>query len=201
MNDLVVLYEDRRQPGPDGRDYGLHVLLMSLVADRTGRDDIHARSFGHVHAIPRHGVDNVLGALAEDYDVLGSGAIVVGIVDGDVLAAHVRRKWATALPVGADADVARDAFVAAHPEPGRIRLLFFDANVESVLRGIADCDPHVPAELVSVAIDTKGRQERDRVLHRAAAARTVRDCLQGKVPSVHAVADALFGLLFPEASP
>lgn len=195
MSGLTVLYEDRRQPGPHGRAYGLHVLMMALVADRIGGDEIHARSFADVQPVPKHGVDNVLGALHEDYDVLAGAGVVVGIVDGDKLAGHVRRKWAATLPAGADANAARDAFLAAHPDPTRVRLLILDANLESVLVGIRDCDRDLPPDVAKIAIEKRGMQERERVLNRAAAAKSVRDCLQGKVPSVNAIADELFGLL------
>ncbi len=197
MAGVVVLYEDHRAAGPSGRSFALHILLMALVGDRRGVDAGVLPHGAGVRSIPKGGVDNVLSALFHDYDLLTPGGVAVGIVDADRLAEHVRRGWVRDLPAGADAATACAAFIASHPAPARVRLLPLDANLESVIRGIGDCDKALPAAVLKAALDKRtGMQDRERVLQRAAAgARAVRDCLGGRVPSVNIVADTLHGLI------
>lgn len=206
MPPVVVLYEDARAAGSAGQSFGLHELVVALVGDVLPEELRYtlAQTSG-IQPVPKNGVDNVLRALQSDYDLLGRGNTVFGLVDADKLAEHVRRAAVPALKAGATPEEARDAWLAQHPQAERVRLLLLDRNLESVLRTIAECDRTVPKTLIDDALAKRtGMQARERLLHRAAhGERSLRDCVQQRVPTLTAVRDHLKAALpvVPPRSP
>ena len=120
---VVVLYEDRRGKTPE---FGLHKLLVRLVADRAGREPwrkLNERITGH----PCSGNANLLKKARAVNAIAPSGETVVAVFDDD--------KVRNLLKLPKDAckrDVLTEMLVGCS-DPTRLRTVLLERNVESLL--------------------------------------------------------------------
>lgn len=181
----TVLYEDSQ--GPGGR-FGLHELVLALVADRlesdgASRHERMARLRQCVDGQPKKGVGNVITDLGRTGLIAGSGVLAV-VVDRDRIHEH--------LHLGSDATDDRIARSLAElsDAPDRLWVHFLVPNQEGLLRSVGECDGRAPPA-------RKKRNERDVFLNSItwSALTAHRDCVRGKQESVGALADRLAELV------
>jgi len=187
---VVVLYEDKPadapKPGRGSKEFGLHHLVVAMVADRMGVDanairrTVDGRPLGPNSRVLEH---------FRRADVYPA-QLVVGVFDGD----EVRRL--VGLKGDANEEDVRSEILRGVDSPDLRCVVFLDRNVESVLRHAIECLGGVGAELARDAIDRKQRNERDIVLKRAAYAQIgVRACVEGKHPELMSLADRITSAL------
>jgi hypothetical protein len=177
----TVLYEDKMQVGAGGV-FPPHDFVLSMVADRTGKEVWELR--GLVEKNPRNGVSNLIADVKRTSLLAGRGKLCL-LVDRDRVAEHlVLPKNATEAAVIAELHKRSDA-------PAKLSVHFLDPNIEGLMRSIAECAPAEPAPV------SKDHNSRDVYLKKAAfsLAAAVRECVQGKQPSLARLVDELAALV------
>lgn len=170
MRVATVLYEDKMQVGSGGA-FPPHDLVLAMVADRTGQPVWALRDL--VDKNPRNGVGKLIADVKRTSLLAGRGTLCV-LVDRDRVAEHL----------GLSKGVSEAAVIASLRErsdaPDKLSVHFLDPNLEGLMRSIAECAPTEPAPAA------KDHNSRDVYLNRAAftLAAAVRDCIQGKQPSL-----------------
>lgn len=175
----TVLYED--QCGDALKEFGPHLFVLALVADRTGTS-VHDLS-GRFEGIARNGVDKLIADCARTGRIAGSG-VLWALVDRDRIGEHLK------LGKGASDDEVIDAIRARSDQPERLFVAFLEPNMEGLLASIEACGgPPAPKR--------KRILERDLALMKAAftSGRDLRDCVRDKQPSLAAMADELAKLV------
>jgi hypothetical protein len=163
---VTVLYEDEAAAKPT--NYGPHILLLACVADARGTDVWILR--GRTAGIPKKGDTKVRAALRDEGDLLATRGPLVAMVDDD----RVRRCYG--LPTSACKREVLDAVL--REATGSPSVVLLHRNMEDIV-GAACAALHRAAPAAK-----PGPEERDRILHRAAAAeRNVRDAILAAVPS------------------
>lgn len=177
----TVLYEDKMQVGAGGA-FPPHDFVLAMVADRTGRSMWDLRRL--VERNPRNGVSKLIADVKRTSLLAGSSKLCV-LVDRDRVAEHI------GLPKGATEAAVIDELHKRSDAPARLSVHFLDPNIEGLMRSIADCSPADPAPV------SKDHNSRDVYLNRAAfvLAAAVRECVQGKQPSLARLVDELADLV------
>ena len=181
---VTVLYEDQLGSGGIPRDYGLHQLIVALVADRLSRP--YWEVADRIKAIPLNGSSKVLSSLKND----GLPGCVFALLDED----QIRNEGRVALPHSATiSDVLTK--LQAVTEAGRPQFVLLRQNSESVIRAAGGCMPAV-SPYVAGALK-KRLNDRDIVLRKLARSPdpTVRVCVVAKVPSLAILQERIACLL------
>jgi hypothetical protein len=159
---VPILYEDERS---DIKQFGLHELIVSCIADERGQDWWELRE--HFDAVPLKGDSKLLAACQDVSEMPDS--LIFAIFDSDKL--H-HRLFESGKPTHDDlfAELRRRC-----PDP-RLNVFLLDQNTETVVDAAADC--------LGVPRPDKDKLFRDRILNRVATgARQIRDCIREAVPS------------------
>jgi hypothetical protein len=180
VRDCFVFYEDQEVPGLVA-NFGPHRLLCACVEDLVGID---ARELQKdlIACKPCRGVTKQVTALIIGApQLLKSNKAVFAVFDSD--------KVHEQLHIGPDDDPVK----AMHDRgvPPEVRILLLNQNTESLLQAVLGCEGAGPVELPK-----KKPAKRDAILNRAAdGARTLRDCVIGKVPSFKTIVDGIVAAL------
>lgn len=188
MIPAVVLYEDQRGPT---KEFGLHNLVASCVADRTG-ETVWAVKSG-LPAIPKKGNGNLLKACREDEQLAASGRKIVAVFDGDEVRPLLR------LPADACRTLVRERVEEGCPFAGQLVVVLLEDNLESVIEALRRCEGAAPESARAEAERSHGSPEsRDRLLNALAYGperRAVRDCVLREMPSHERLVTTLASLL------
>jgi hypothetical protein len=180
---VVVLYEDQ-QNSSGAKPFGLHELVVSLVADAL-EEDRHTLK-NRIDGRPLKSNNKVLVQL-EAADDVGGGAWVIGLFDED----RVRDMPQVALPASASEDQAVNRLFAVTGASTRRSVTLLVRNMETVISAAAACDPSLDADWVERALRKK-LNERDLVLNRVAhGPEPVRTCIAERVPSLLELRDRI----------
>jgi hypothetical protein len=175
---ITVLYEDQLAAQPN--NYGPHMLMLSCVADRLGRDPWGLRQ--HVRAIPKKGDSKLRDALREEGALLARCGPLLVMFDAD------RVRACYGLPSQACKRSVLDKI--NEQATGKPILVLLERNMEDVVTACCQAllqpsPQHQPTP-----------SERDAILHKTVAAgKDARDRVLQSVPSferlVRAVHDRL----------
>ncbi|MDD5307214.1 MAG: hypothetical protein PHU25_07825 [Deltaproteobacteria bacterium] len=177
MRGIVVLYEDRR--GPNLKQFGLHELLVSCVADVLGQNcwSIAKRLNGR----PLKNNNQVLAwCRSPKIDLLTrAGEMVIALYDAD------RASELCKLPGASCKTVVRSALNPDGLPTASLVIVLLERNTETVIEALKRAGLNITDEDIRLAIDRKNLEARDRVLNKAAHGdyRAVRDKLRLDVPS------------------
>jgi hypothetical protein len=192
MRGVVVFYEDRQSEASS--EFGLHQLLISLLADSGGGG--RPEYLRGVTGRPCKGRDHLLKMMANQAraESRGRGRWVVGLLDRDKIAD------ALSVPVpqdAADGWIAEQLMAGAGSMPRQHIVLLHD-NTESVLAAVGTCDPSVDPDQLRQAVDEKNLLMREVLLRRAAWSRQLRECVTRAVPSLLRLRDVVLQCLTDE---
>ena len=185
---LTILYEDQRG---QRQGFGLHTLVKACVFDAINGER-HRIEGALSDYRPLKGVDNVLKACREDFDLIAAdGRTVVAVLDNDAIRHKLKLP-----PTAKDAQV-EQAIRKGCQAPERLLIALIKENMESVIEAAATCDPGLDPKRVERAIKRKELLERDAILTEFSRerARPLRDCVLGKVPSLQSLVDLLLRIL------
>jgi hypothetical protein len=191
---LTILYEDARG---QTNGFGLHTLVKACVHDAINGDRHRIERMLN-DARPLKGVQNVLQACREDIDLIAAdGRTVIAVIDNDAIRHHLR------LPRTASEAQVEQAIKKGCRAPDRLRIALLVQNTESVLEAAAACDPSIDRNRIERAVKHKDLLERDAILTELSRerARSARDCVLGRMPSLRALVDFLGGMLSPKSAP
>lgn len=173
---VVVLYEDQRN-STGAKPFGLHELLVALVADKLEQEFFPLRK--RIQGIPRKGNVQVMNDLS-DADNIGRGSWVLAFPDEDRIREHAE----VGLPESATHLEVVTRILAVTGTSTRRSVTLLVRNMESVIHAAAKCDAALSPATVGRALKKKPN-ERDIVLnHVAHAERSVRECIADGVPSL-----------------
>jgi hypothetical protein len=179
---VVILYED--QGGPR-KEFGLHNLVIALVNDQLDNDFWTLRKGALKDGRPSKGNTKLLQWLKDEKELtrmMGGGRPVIAVFDADK-PPFTEQKLAEY----------RSANTLLH-------IALLESNLETIIQAVADCEPALPAGLVTSAIRQKDHNARDGILNRIAMdehRRDVRDCVRGKVPSLRNLCELVVRLVQP----
>jgi hypothetical protein len=185
---VTILYEDQRG---QRHGFGLHALVKACVFDAINGDR-HRVERMLDDARPLKGVTNVLRACRQDFDLLAAdGRTVVAVVDDDVIRDHLKLPHHVA-----DAKVEQEIRKGCCA-PERLFVALLHQNTESVIEAAAACDPSLDAKRIARAVRYKDLLERDAILVEMSRerARSLRDCVLGRMPSLRGLIATLTGVL------
>lgn len=167
---VLVFYEDQR--AVEG-DFGLHELVLRCVWDEltpNTREVVRSRYAlsRSIKAIPKKGKDNVLKALEKDaLRLLGPNAVWLFVVlDRDQIHRSLKVMPGTCLTALSSAVLARCPQRAR--TNGEIKVVFIDANTETLLAAIAHAQGPDANATAARAIEQKEHNARDRMFKSAA---------------------------------
>lgn len=190
MRSVVVLYEDRL--GRNVKQFGLHELLVSCVADRIGADRLNLGS--SLRGLPLKSNTKVHAKCQRELDLLSRrGEIVIAVYDSD--AAH---RIADVPPESCRPDITNGLAEGCEPKD-RLRVVLLDKNLETVVEKLKESGLRVSDREIRQAVEEKNLATRDIVLNRAAYGdfKEIRQKLVAGMPSfgylVAKVADACSG--------
>lgn len=189
---LTILYEDARG---EANRFGLHALVKACVFDAIDGER-HRVEAALRDARPLKGVQNVLKACRQDFDLIaGDGRSVVAVIDNDAIRQHLK------LSRHADRAQVEREIKKGCVAPERLFVILIEQNTESVLVAAAACDPGLDADRVERAAQHKDLLERDAIFAELSRerARSVRECVLGRMPSLRALVELLCRMLLPGA--
>lgn len=185
MTDCFVYYEDQAATGLTA-NFGPHRLLCSCVADRLGgAAEARQLQTDKIGLRPCRGVGDQVKSLVETApNLLVSGTTVFAVFDEDKI-----REQLGLLGGATDADI-----VAKLRDKGigdSVNIYPLDKNTETLLQAVLAC-LHEQDASVQTHLPKKKPIERDRILNRAAdAPRSIRDCVEKRVPSFRSIVEAI----------
>lgn len=185
---LTILYEDQRG---QRQGFGLHTLVKACVFDVINGER-HRVEGALSDYRPLKGVDNVLKACRQDFDLIAAdGRTLVAILDSDAIRSKLK------LPKAATDAHVEQAIRKGCQAPERLLVVLIKENTESVIEAAAACDPGIDRGRVERAVKHKELLERDAILTEISweRARALRDCVLGKVPSLQSLVELLLRLL------
>lgn len=197
MRRVLVLYEDRQAQGAL-TEYGPHALIKQCVCDQL---DVKPWELKLLIGNPMAGNGNVRKeCILTSPKLSRDGGLVFAVYDSD------RIRDLVGMSFTACKREVRELLLKECPWRDRLRVIFLEKNLETVLRAICECDPSIASEQQRAkAIDRKELSARDIILTGAATpsprSRDLRDCVLDKVPSlrylVQKLADACATLSLP----
>ena len=185
---ITILYEDQRG---QRQGFGLHTLVKACVFDAINGER-HRVEGALSDYRPLKGVDNVLKACRQDFDLIAAdGRSVVAVLDNDAIRHKLK------LPPSASVARVEQAIRSGCQAPERLLIVLIEENMESVLAAAATCDSELDPKRIERAIKRKDLLERDAIFtdFSRERARSLRDCVLGKVPSLQSLVDLLLRML------
>jgi hypothetical protein len=193
---VTILYEDKVQGVV--KEYGPHALVSQCVCDRLNLAPWEMKS---LVPNPRNGNGNVRKDCAQNPPkVARDGGLVFAVYDADRV-----RELVGLAGTACKADV-KTKLLQECPWNDRLRIVFLEKNLETVLRAVRACDPSISSEEQwRRAIERKDLSARDIILKAVASpsppARALRECVLREVPSlaylVQKIADSCVSLRLP----
>lgn len=193
---VTILYEDKVQGKV--HEYGPHALVKQCVCDRL---NLSPWEMKHLIPNPRNGNGNIRRDCAQTPPKIApGGGFVFAVYDDD------RVRGLVGLAVTACKVDVKARLLQECPWRDRLRIVFLEKNLETVLRALRDCDRSISSDdQWSKAIDRKDLNARDIILRAAAAPspgpRRLRECALREVPSlsylVNKLAEACTALNLP----
>jgi hypothetical protein len=183
---ITVVYEDQLAAGATPKEFGVHKLVVAAVADVLGLRYFEVDR--RIEPIPKKGSSNVIIALRDDG--LNNLPALLVLLDAD----KIRSEGLLKLSANSSMDEVLDR-LAEVTVTQRSAFILLDRNVESILQAAADCEATIDGNALQRALNKK-LNERDRILNKVAfAARAVRDCIFGKVPSLEVLRHRIVEML------
>jgi len=188
MSVLVsVLYEDQRG---ENRRFGLHELLVKLVADVLGRQSWDVSK--EIDCVPKKGDSKLLSAARLDLvDIAADCHPVVAVFDSD------RIRGRLGLDAGATEEEVRRKLNEGCVEPEKLSVILVVRNMESILQIIGQVWRGCPKGDLRRATTKKDRSARDILLRKFAWNGTAveHESLLDEVPALRELRDLAVSIL------